>query len=312
MAAFFMPEGQEGALAALGVKDSKRTSDGRCLEIAATLKRGYPYHSVITVGPEKYNELWAKLRNLNRLLAWGHARAIENVLERVPAGKAVTDQFGDEKFVRNALLQKGREIELVQMPRAEEDPAVAAASILARAEFLTRLRYLSKDVGMELPKGASDLVEAAAVEARAREGPGHPRTGWPRPTSRRPSGSWPPPGWTGSSEMIVLVKVGLVLALLLVLIRLKWDLGLVLFLDACLAAVLFGMKPARVRPGRLRRRGLVARRSSSPRSSSSSSTSASSCSRAAPSGPWSTRSRTSSGTIGSSWPSPRRSSACCR
>jgi len=83
----------------------------------------------------------------------------------------VTDQFGDEKFVRNALLQKGREIELVQMPRAEEDPAVAAASILARAEFLTRLRYLSRDVGMELPKGASAQVEAAAVKLVREKGP---------------------------------------------------------------------------------------------------------------------------------------------
>ncbi|MGZ5555947.1 MAG: ribonuclease HIII [Candidatus Aminicenantales bacterium] len=172
VAAFFMPEGQEQALRQLGVKDSKRTSDARCREIAETLKRSYPFHSIVTVGPEKYNELWAKLHNLNRLLAWGHARAIENVLERVPAGKAVTDQFGDERFVRNALLQKGREIELVQMPRAEEDPAVAAASILARAEFLTRLHFLSKDVGIELPKGASDLVEAAAVKLVREKGPG--------------------------------------------------------------------------------------------------------------------------------------------
>jgi ribonuclease HIII len=171
IAAFFMPEGQERVLRELGVKDSKRTSDARCREIAETLKRAYPYHSVVTIGPEKYNELWAKLRNLNRLLAWGHARAIENILERVPAGKAVTDQFGDERFVRNALLQKGREIELVQMPRAEEDPAVAAASILARAEFLAKLHYLSRDAGMELPKGASDLVEAAAVKLVREKGP---------------------------------------------------------------------------------------------------------------------------------------------
>jgi ribonuclease HIII len=172
IAAFFMPEGQEGALRELGVKDSKRTSDARCREIAESLKKGYPYHSVVAIGPEKYNELYAKLRNLNRLLAWGHARAIENILERVPAGRAVTDQFGDEKFVRNALLKKGREIELVQMPGAEEDPAVAAASILARAEFLTRLHFLSKDVGVELPKGASDLVEQAAVKLVRKKGPG--------------------------------------------------------------------------------------------------------------------------------------------
>ncbi len=171
VAAFFLPEGQEGVLRELGVKDSKRTSDARCREIAAELKRGYPYHSVVAIGPEKYNELWAKLRNLNRLLAWGHARAIENVLERVRAGKAVTDQFGDEKFVRNALLKKGREIELVQMPRAEEDAAVAAASILARAEFLARLSFLSREAGFELPKGASDQVEAAAVALVRERGP---------------------------------------------------------------------------------------------------------------------------------------------
>ena len=172
VAAFFMPEGQDEVLRELGVKDSKRISDARCREIAETLKRGYPFHSVITIGPAKYNELWAKLRNVNRLLAWGHARAIENILERVPAGKAVTDQFGDERFVRNALFQKGREIELIQMPRAEEDPAVAAASILARAEFLERLRRLSKDVGADLPKGASEQVEAAAVKLVREKGPG--------------------------------------------------------------------------------------------------------------------------------------------
>jgi len=171
VAAFFLPEGQDEVLRELGVKDSKRTSDGRCSEIAAILKRSYPFHSVVTIGPGKYNELWGKLRNLNRLLAWGHARAIENVLERVPAGKAVTDQFGDERFVRNALLRKGREIELVQMPRAEEDPAVAAASILARAEFLARLGDLSRTVGIELPKGASELVEAAAVKLVREKGP---------------------------------------------------------------------------------------------------------------------------------------------
>lgn len=171
VAAFFLPEGQDEVLRELGVKDSKRTSDGRCLEIAGTLRRAYPYHSVVAIGPEKYNELWAKLRNLNRLLAWGHARAIENVLERVPAGKAVTDQFGDEKFVRQALLKKGKDIELVQMPRAEEDLAVAAASILARAEFLSRLRGLSREFGVELPKGASEQVEAAAVRLVKDKGP---------------------------------------------------------------------------------------------------------------------------------------------
>jgi ribonuclease HIII len=176
VAAFFLPEGQEDVLRELGVRDSKRMSDSRVRDVALALKKGYPFHSIVSIGPEKYNELYAKFRNLNRLLAWGHARAIENVLERVPCGKAVTDQFGDESFVRGALMKKGRAIELVQQPRAEEDPAVAAASILARAEFLTRLHFLSRDVGRELPKGASALVEEAAVKLIREKGPDILRT----------------------------------------------------------------------------------------------------------------------------------------
>ncbi len=171
IAAFFLPDGQEDVLRELGVKDSKRLSDGRARDIAAALKSGYRC-SVVTIGPEKYNELYGKLRNLNRLLAWGHARAIENILETTDAALAVTDQFGDKSWVLNALMKKGRAIELVQRPRAEEDLAVAAASILARAEFLTRLHFLSREAGMELPKGASSMVEEAAVKLVAGRGPG--------------------------------------------------------------------------------------------------------------------------------------------
>lgn len=170
IAGFFLPEDQADVLRELGVKDSKRTSDNRCLEIAEVLKARYK-HAVIAIGPEKYNELYDKLRNLNRLLAWGHARAIENILEVVDCVQAVTDQFGDKAWVLNALMKKGRTIELVQHPRAEEDPAVAAASILARAEFLKRLSFLSKDNGLELPKGASSMVEDAAVKLVERDGP---------------------------------------------------------------------------------------------------------------------------------------------
>jgi len=162
-AAFFLPEGQGPVLTGLGVRDCKKISDNRVRQLSLTLRKAYPYHSVVVVGPEKYNELYARLRNLNRLLAWAHARAIENILERIPVGRAVTDRFGDERFVRNALLKQGRDIELVQMPRAEEDAAVAAASVLARAGFLERLERLSSEIGVELPKGASREVEAVAL-----------------------------------------------------------------------------------------------------------------------------------------------------
>jgi ribonuclease HIII len=163
IAGFYCPEGQENVLRELGVRDSKTISDKRCRDIAETLQRGY-LHAVVAIGPARYNELYEKFRNLNKLLAWGHARVIENILERVDCRQVVTDQFGDERFVRTALLTRGKTVTLVQRTKAESDPAVAAASILARAEFLKRLSFEGRDWGMVFPKGASAAVDAAAVE----------------------------------------------------------------------------------------------------------------------------------------------------
>ena len=159
-AAFVTPE-IEPDLKLMEVRDSKMISDGRVLELARDLRQVCK-HSIVAIGPQRYNELYEKIGNLNRLLAWGHARALENLLEQVNCDLAIADQFGDERFILNALLEKGKRIRLVQRPKAEEDLAVAAASILARAEFLTRLRRLSDEVGTSLPKGASPSVELAA------------------------------------------------------------------------------------------------------------------------------------------------------
>ena len=157
-------------LAELGVQDSKNLTDARATSIADQVRDAFP-NEVLTIMPPKYNELWAKFRNLNRLLAWAHARVIESVIEKAPqATAAVADQFGDESLIRNALFERGREVRLVQMPRAERDPAVAAASILARAEFLRRLDQLGREAGVRLPKGASAQVDATARALVAQRG----------------------------------------------------------------------------------------------------------------------------------------------
>jgi ribonuclease HIII len=164
VAGVFILDEQQKVLSELGVKDSKRFSDNRVREFADLIKKGYK-HSLVVIGPEKYNELYLKLRNLNRILAWAHSRAIENLLEEVHCTQAVTDQFGDKVYVLNALMKKGRNIELIQRPKAEEDLAVAAASILARAEFLKRLYFLSQDVGIDLPKGSPPFAVEAGIKA---------------------------------------------------------------------------------------------------------------------------------------------------
>lgn len=169
VAGIFILDEQKEVLKELGIRDSKKISDNKIRQIAELVKKGYKY-SVVAIGPEKYNELYGKLRNLNRILAWAHARVIENILEEVPCEKAITDQFGDRLYVETALMKRGRNIELVQMPRAEEDLAVAAASILARAEFLKRMYFLSQDFAIELPKGSSPLAEEAGLKLVKKHG----------------------------------------------------------------------------------------------------------------------------------------------
>ncbi len=160
IAAVYADTTRERELALMNARDSKRMSDGAILELAPDIRQVCP-HSLVAIGPEKYNQLYTKIKNLNRLLAWGHARALENLLEQVDCGLAISDQFGDERYVQRALLERGKQIQLIQRTKAEADLAVAAASILARAEFLTRLSRLSSMVGTTLPKGASAAVELA-------------------------------------------------------------------------------------------------------------------------------------------------------
>lgn len=141
-----------------GVKDSKKLSDAMAHRLATKIKAVCP-HSVISIGPAKYNELYAKFKNLNHLLAWGHARSIENVLEIQPAKLVISDQFAaGGAAVKRALFEKGKAIEFRSMVRAEADVAVAAASILARSEFLRRLEKLGEEYQIELPKGATNVI----------------------------------------------------------------------------------------------------------------------------------------------------------
>ncbi|MBI2441128.1 MAG: ribonuclease HIII [Lentisphaerae bacterium] len=161
------------AMLAMGVKDSKNiSSDLRAQELARDIRKllGKRF-SIVLIGPQAYNRLYAQLRSVNSLLAWGHARAIENLLAQAPqCPRAISDQFGNQEQVKRALMRRGRGIELVQRHHAEADMAVAAASILARAAFLNTLVKLHKEYNLSFPKGASDQVKAAAEELVKKHG----------------------------------------------------------------------------------------------------------------------------------------------
>ncbi len=167
--------GTRERLVALGVRDSKKLGDARCRGLAAEIRRicVERYREVI-IPPERYNTLYEEFRregrNLNHLLAWAHARAIESLLECAPCRLAVADQFGNESYIRSRLMNKGREIELIQEHRGERYLAVAAASILARDRFLEYLDRLSGEAGLALPKGAGPPVVSAARKYVKRHG----------------------------------------------------------------------------------------------------------------------------------------------
>jgi ribonuclease HIII len=141
----------------LGVKDSKQLNDTTIVSISRELKKRYP-HKILRLFPEKYNELYEKFNNLNHLLAWCHSAVIENLILETKCSKVILDQFAPASLMIGAMKKKKIELDLTQRPRAEEDPVVAAASILARASFVEGMQILSEKVGIELPKGASSQV----------------------------------------------------------------------------------------------------------------------------------------------------------
>src|SRR5438094_4580013 len=147
IAGVYVDRGIARKLLDAGVQDSKRIGSDARIGALAQVIRKTPGGLVETVliGPRRYNELYERFGNLNKLLAWGHARVIENLLAKKPdCPRSLSDQFADARVIEQSLLRHGRKIAIQQRPRAESDIAVAAASILARAAFINWLNREGK------------------------------------------------------------------------------------------------------------------------------------------------------------------------
>ena len=162
--------GEAARLHESGVRDSKTLSDEAALRIGGALRARYP-HAVARLDPEEYNALHRRKGQLNDMLADLHARVIRE-LHR-PGIRVLVDQFASESLMQGKLA--GLDVRLEQRHRAEAEPAVAAASVIAREEFLIALRELSERFAVDLHKGAGDPVDRAArrfVAIHGREGLG--------------------------------------------------------------------------------------------------------------------------------------------
>ena len=170
IASFVASDNAAEKLSEMGVRDSKQIAAKKLLEIDRSLRDEYPCSTVV-IGPEKYNQLYSQMKNLNRLLAWGHARAIENLLESNRADLAVSDKFGKTELIEKALMTRGRSVELQQLVRGESVIQVAAASIIARAAFVRQMERLQARLGMPVPRGAGQQVDQAGRALVGRYGP---------------------------------------------------------------------------------------------------------------------------------------------
>jgi ribonuclease HIII len=173
IAAAYVDEPSARLLLAAGIRDSKTVkSDKKIRELSASIRKILQgKFTRVAIGPAAYNRLYGQFGNLNRLLAWGHARAIENILEKVPdCPRALSDKFASESLIRNALMTQGRLIRLDQQVRAESDPAVAAASILAREGFIDALDKIGGELGMTIPRGGGVQADQAAAEIFRKRG----------------------------------------------------------------------------------------------------------------------------------------------
>ncbi len=160
-------------LLAMGCRDSKSIPDDNAIIRLAAKIRALPgvAYEVICVGPRRYNELYTEMGNLNRLLAWGHARVIAALHEKVPTcPRALSDQFAKEWVLKAALGKRHIPVELEQRTKGESDVAVAAASILARARFVEWMRDTAAAAGCDLPLGCAPHVVKAARAFVARHG----------------------------------------------------------------------------------------------------------------------------------------------
>jgi ribonuclease HIII len=143
----------------IGVRDSKELTDKNIISISSgifdVVKDNY---NVIVITPSTYNKLHSSMKNVNRILGWAHAKVIENILQKKDVSEAISDKFGDENLILNALQQKGKNIKLSQFTKAERFTGVAAASILARNKFINWFSEAKNKYEVDLPKGASAEV----------------------------------------------------------------------------------------------------------------------------------------------------------
>lgn len=180
VAAIAITPEQSSYLVTQGVMDSKELKIERIIELSDLIRKECLGYQVITITPKRFNVLLQEVKkegkSLNDILAWGHAKAISEVYRDLQNKKIsgriklVIDEFDKLKTEeRLGRALKVTNFDLEQRPRAEEETAVAAASILARAVREFWINEESKRLNLDLRKlSAAEALTHKDIELFAK------------------------------------------------------------------------------------------------------------------------------------------------
>lgn len=169
VAAVFATAEQQAQLKALGVEDSKHLKDDVIYRIAKNVLKLPVSYTVLLLSNEKYNLLQEKGWSQGKMKAMLHHHAINKLLKKIDTSQnngIVIDQFCEPAVYKRYLQSESLTLpdKTTFITKAESHSInVAAASILARARFVSAMNKLSKEAGMTLPKGASAKVDQTAA-----------------------------------------------------------------------------------------------------------------------------------------------------
>jgi ribonuclease HIII len=155
ISALYVDAWAEAQFSMLGIHDMALLRDDLMLAKAEKIK-AICAHSLVIIGPTNYNKAYETTRNQESIWAWGNVRAIVNILEKATCNIVVAHQLGDISIIETALAKKGHQVILKQSMAPQEDLALAAATVLAHAEYVQCLDQLAQRIGQSLPKGISD------------------------------------------------------------------------------------------------------------------------------------------------------------
>ena len=148
----------------LGVKDSKKLTDDKILEIVPQIIKKIPYECII-VSNKEYNKNYTNDMNMNKIKAILHNKVLLKMTNKYQADYVVVDQFAKPYVYYNYLKDTTTYRKITFMTKAEDKClSVACASLISRYVFLKEFDKLGESIDTFLIKGASNKVDELAVK----------------------------------------------------------------------------------------------------------------------------------------------------